>query len=332
MSLAAAGALALAAALDDAVAEPPTRAHPVAWLGRVVAGLDDRLPDTRAAGVGLAASLPLAFAVLLAGPVLALGAVRLPLPLVGSAPVPSAVGAGVVLFVCSSRRMLLDVAGDVLALVGDDLPAARNELRALAGRDASELSADHVRSAVVESAAENLADGLVAPLLAFAAGATAGAAAGASVAAGLALAAGAAAWVKGVNTLDSMLGYRDRQIGWAPARLDDAVMWIPARAAALLVVASAPSRVSTDPRGAVRRLWAAARRLWAAARRPASPNSGWPMASLAAVLGVRLEKPGAYTLLPDRSLPAESEARTGVGVVSRAGWLGVGITGVSLAL
>lgn len=317
--------LAPAAALDDAVAEPPTRAHPVAWLGRVVAGLDDRLPDTRAAGVGLAASLPLAFAVLLAGPVLALGAVRLPLPLVGSAPVPSAVGAGVVLFVCSSRRMLLDVAGDVLALVGDDLPAARNELRALAGRDASELSADHVRSAVVESAAENLADGLVAPLLAFAAGATAGAAAGASVAAGLALAAGAAAWVKGVNTLDSMLGYRDRQIGWAPARLDDAVMWIPARAAALLVVASAPSRVSTDPRGA-------ARRLWAAARRPASPNSGWPMASLAAVLGVRLEKPGAYTLLPDRSLPTESEARTGVGVVSRAGWLGVGITGVSLAL
>ena len=318
MSLAAAGALALAAALDDAVAEPPTRAHPVAWLGRVVAGLDDRLPDTRAAGVGLAASLPLAFAVLLAGPVLALGAVRLPLPLVGSAPVPSAVGAGVVLFVCSSRRMLLDVAGDVLALVGDDLPAARNELRALAGRDASELSADHVRSAVVESAAENLADGLVAPLLAFAAGATAGAAAGASVAAGLALAAGAAAWVKGVNTLDSMLGYRDKRVGTPAARLDDAVMWLPARLSAVaLAVAFAA------PRSLVRT------RAWVDG--VPSPNSGWPMGVAAAGLDARLEKPGVYVLNPGAVLPDVAAARRGVRAVALAGVLSYALAGLALA-
>jgi len=65
-----------------------------------------------------------------------------------------------------------------------------------------------VRSAAVESAAENLADGLVAPLLAFAVGAFVS----------LPVAAGAAAWVKGVNTLDSMLGYREKRVGTpAPA-------------------------------------------------------------------------------------------------------------------
>ncbi|MFB6169943.1 MAG: cobalamin biosynthesis protein, partial [Haloarculaceae archaeon] len=157
----------------------------------------------------------------------------------------------------------------------------------------------------VESAAENLADGLVAPLLAFALLAPAS----------LALAAGGAAWVKAVNTLDSMLGYADKPVGWAPARLDDAVMWLPARlAAGLLALAAFDRRVPTRA-GA-----------WAGA--PPSPNSGWPMGALAAALDCRLEKPGVYALNPDADLPAGATARRGIRVVRRAGalaWVGAAL-------
>ncbi|GAA0510633.1 adenosylcobinamide-phosphate synthase [Halorubrum aquaticum] len=319
MTLAAAGALALAAALDRTFSEPPTPIHPVAWLGRVVAALDARLPDSRGVGVALAAVVPAAFAVLLAAPVFAAGT------LLPRSAAPAAAAAGLVLFVCSSHRMLLTVAGDVLERVDHDVDAARRELRALAGRDAADLSTEHVRSAVVESAAENLADGLIAPLLGFVVGGILAPYAGLSAAGGLVVAAGAAAWIKGVNTLDSMLGYRDRRAGWAPARLDDAVMWLPARATALLLVAAGWRRASTGP-------VATLGRARSAARVPDSPNSGWPMGSLAAVLRVRLTKPGTYTLFPEGTLPTASEARAGVRVVSRAGWLGFGVAGVSLAL
>lgn len=319
MTLAAAGALALAAALDLTLSEPPSRLHPVAWLGQVVAALDDRLPDSRPVGVALAVVVPLAFAALLAAPVIAAGSAF------PASAVPAAATAGVVLFACSSRRMLLDVAGDVIGLADEDLETARRELRSLAGRDAADLSAAHVRSAAVESAAENLADGLIAPLFGFVVGAVLASAAGLPPAVVLAVAAGAAAWVKGVNTLDSMLGYRDRRAGWAPARLDDAVMWLPARATALLILAVGRGTPSTDPTASLGRARSAA-------LAPDSPNSGWPMGSLAAVLDVRLAKPDAYTLLADRALPTTSEARRGVRIVSRAGWLGVGVAGVSLAL
>ncbi|WP_281194108.1 CobD/CbiB family cobalamin biosynthesis protein [Halorubrum sp. F4] len=324
MTLAAAGALALAAALDLAFSEPPSSLHPVAWLGRVVAALDDRLPDSRSVGVALAVVAPVAFAALLATPVIAVGSL---FPAAGSpvAIVPAAGTAGVVLFVCSSRRMLLSVAGDVIDLADEDLEAARRELCALAGRDAADLSSAHVRSAAVESAAENLADGLIAPLFGFVVGAVLASYAGLPPTVVLAAAAGAAAWIKGVNTLDSMLGYRDRRAGWAPARLDDAVMWLPARATALLILAVGWGAASTDPTARLGRARSAA-------LVPDSPNSGWPMGSLAAVLDVRLAKPDAYTLLAERALPTTPEARRGVRIVSRAGWLGVGVAGVSLAL
>ncbi|GAB6878872.1 cobalamin biosynthesis protein [Halorubrum gandharaense] len=311
MTFAAAGAVALAAALDRLFAEPPARLHPVAWLGSAVAWFDDRLPDTPATGVAFAVLVPLFAAVVAAGGVVVAG--------VGH-PVFPAVAAGLVLSVAISHRMLVETAREVAALADTNLDAAREELRALAGRDAAALSAGQVRSAAVESAAENLADGLVAPLGAFVVVVVLAAVAGVTGTTTLALAAGAAAWVKAVNTLDSMLGYPHRGAGGPPARLDDAVMWLPARASALLLVA-----VST-PRTPLRTL----RRARTAARVPSSPNSGWPMATLAAVLGCRFEKPNTYTLFGDRPLPDGSTADEGVDVVSRAGWLAVLLSALSV--
>jgi adenosylcobinamide-phosphate synthase len=297
-------AVVLAAGLDVAVGEPPARVHPVALLGRLVAridrrdrgGADSRDPDDRwshprLVGALTAAFVPLGFAAVAAAAVAAGSAVAVGV----AAPWLGAALAAGVLFSTTSLRLLLDSARAVIDESDADIDAARGDLRALAGREADALDPDHVRSAAVESLAENLADGLVAPLLAFA---VAVAVTGAFVPAAtspaqpavslpLAAGAGAAAWVKGVNTLDSMLGYRSNPIGWAPARLDDAVMWLPARLSALLLAVAAGSP-ATPFRPSVRAL----------AGRPSSPNSGWPMATMATLLPARLHKPGTYDLDP----------------------------------
>jgi len=294
VTLLAAGSVVLAAAGDRLVAEPPARYHPVAWLGRALGSLDRPWRRPRLAGVATALLVPLLAAGVVAS-VVALGS-RID-PLVGGAL------AGLVCFVTTSRRMLVDEAGAVVAASESNLPAARTRLRSLAGRDATTLSAGEVRSAAVESAAENLSDGLVAPLLGFVALAPLS----------LPAAAGAAAWVKTVNTLDSTFGYRSVPMGWAPARLDDVAMFLPARASSVLLA------VAAGRPGALRR----ARPL---ARRPASPNAGWPMATLAAALDVRLTKPDVYDLPAADALPTPADATRGVAVVSRAGWLAFGLT------
>lgn len=295
MSAAGTAAVALAAGLELAFGEPPERAHPVAWFGRAVEAADREWSRPRLAGGAVA----------LAAPLLAAGAVAGAVVLAGSAhPVLGTLVAGLALFSATSLRMLLEVSRDVIAGTERDLEAARGDLRALAGRDAGDLSPGEVRSAAVESAAENLADGLVAPLGAFAVCAPVS----------LALAAGAAAWVKAVNTLDSTLGYPSKPHGAASARLDDLVMWFPARASAVLIALAARRPVAP----------ARARR-WA--RAPPSPNSGWPMATLASVLGVRLEKPGVYTLNPIADLPDVDRGLRGVWIVGVAGTLTYAVAG-----
>jgi len=314
MPAAATAAVGVAFALDALVGEPPGRVHPVALFGRVVAPLDRAWDRPDAVGVAVAALLPLAAAGVAWGVVaLAVGVVDALLPASAggalrspAAAVVAAAVAGVALFTATSLRMLLSAARGVIGDSGGDADRAREGALALVGRDASTLSPGELRSAAVESAAENLADGLVAPLSAFALGATV------SVPAAVA----AAAWVKAVNTLDSMLGYRSKPVGRASARLDDAVMWLPARLSALLLAAAGGSPSSLL--GA---------RAWA--RVPDSPNSGWPMATLAAVLGAELRKPGSYVLNPGAGLPAVADAERGVRVVSAAGGVAFLLAGVA---
>jgi adenosylcobinamide-phosphate synthase len=300
VSVLAVGALALAFALDAALAEPPARIHPVAWFGRAVQPFDREWRTPIPTGAAVAVVLPLGAAAVVGGVVSLGGRIH---PLVGAAL------AGLALFSATSLRMLLGEARAVITVTAEDLPAARERLRSLAGRDASDLSAGEVRSAAVESAAENLADGLVAPLLAFALGA----------AVSLPVAAAAAAWVKAVNTLDSMLGYRSKRVGTASARLDDAVMWLPARLTALLVAGAALAPGSLT-------------RARTHASAPPSPNSGWPMATLAAALDVRLAKPGAYDLRLGADFPTAEQSQRGVRVVRTAGVLAYVLAAAAVSL
>jgi len=288
-------AVGLALALDAAVGEPPEQVHPVVALGAVIAALDRPYSAPRLVGVAIALLVPLGAAVVAAVPVAALQSWH---------PIAAGGLAGLLLFTTLSHRLLVGLATDVIEATTTDLEGAKAAVVGLVGRDTAALDAAEVRSAAVESLAENLADGLVAPLVAFALGSLLS----------LPVGVGAAVWVKAVNTLDSMLGYRDRPLGTGSARLDDVVEWLPARFSAALIALAAG-----DP-GSLGRA-----RAWA--REPPSPNSGWPMATMAAVLDARLRKPGEYDLNPEAALPGKDTALAGVAVGRRAGWLAVGVAG-----
>jgi adenosylcobinamide-phosphate synthase len=152
-----------------------------------------------------------------------------------------------------------------------DLDAARVQVRNLVGRETSTLDADEVARACVESLAENTSDAVVAPLLW----------------GGLLGVPGLLAY-RAVNTLDAMVGHRNeryREFGWAAARLDDVVNWVPARVAAALTLASGGSRErAAQARDAIRR---------DAPAHP-SPNGGVVEAAFAGVLGVRLGGSNTY--------------------------------------
>jgi adenosylcobinamide-phosphate synthase len=166
-------------------------------------------------------------------------------------------------------RSLADEATALHALLArGDLPAARQQLTHLAGRDPSALDAAQIARAGVESLAENSSDAVVAPLVW-------GALFGVPGLVGY----------RAVNTLDAMVGHhtpRYENFGWASARLDDAANLVPARVTAALV-----ALVSGRPRA----VWQVVRR---DARAHPSPNAGWCEAAFAAALGLRLGGRNVY--------------------------------------
>jgi len=174
----------------------------------------------------------------------------------------------VFVFFCLANRSLLQEGQAVFdVLEKEGLEAGRKRLSWIVGRDTGQLSVQQVRIAVLESMSENLSDGVVGPLLFFLVG-------------------GAPAMLayKMINTLDSMIGYKRepyRLFGRFAARLDDVANFIPARLTAVLMAMVAFS--GRGLRFAVRY-----------GRAHASPNSGWPEAALAGILGCRFGGPNYY--------------------------------------
>ncbi len=170
------------------------------------------------------------------------------------------------------RRAVLSV-GEALAK--QDLTEARRLLSwHLVSRNTGDLSAAEVAGAAIESLAENLTDSLTAPLLAYAGG-------------GL-----RTAWAyRFINTADAMWGYRTaefEQLGKFPARLDDALNWLPARLTGWLLVTAAWLSGENAAN--------AARTMLADHSRTSSPNSGWTMSAMAGALEVTLDKRDVYQL------------------------------------
>ena len=272
------GELAVACLLDAAVGDPRWFPHPVRWMGTVVNWCDRRVHQfllsptkQRIAGVLLAVALPAgAYA---AGALLIWFGNSID-PLWGSA------GTVLLAWTTLAARDLIDhVVSVQRALQSVSLIEARAALAKIVGRDTEEMSESEIVRATVETIAESTADGIMAPLFYLVLGG-----------APLALA------YKALSTLDSMIGHMDdryRWFGWASARLDDVVNFLPARITALLLVLSA---------GIVSRSWPAMQHAWEIllrdGRQHPSPNSGRPEAAMAGALGVQLGGTNRYDGLP----------------------------------
>jgi adenosylcobinamide-phosphate synthase len=173
----------------------------------------------------------------------------------------------------AQRGLHEHVARVATALETAGLPAGRQAVSHIVGRDAHSLDQAGVARAAIESLAENFSDGVVAPALWM-------------IIAGLP---GAAVY-KAINTADSMIGFRTPRhaaFGWAAARLDDLVNLPASRLSALLIIAAASVTKGASPAGA----WRAVRR---DAHRHRSPNAGYPEAAMAGALGLMLAGPRVY--------------------------------------
>jgi adenosylcobinamide-phosphate synthase len=262
-------ALCAAIAIDALFGELPARWHPVVWMGRSIRGVERHLPSSgprRQLLGGALLSLVVPFGC--AGLALGVAALLRPIPVLGwSFHV-------LVLTAMFALRALGEAARAVRrALDAGDLEGARGALRSLCSRDPSRLDAEELIAASVESVAENASDSIVAPLFYY-------------VCFGLL---GAVVY-RAVNTLDAMVGYHGRYeyLGKASARLDDALNLVPARLTALLLVVAGAVLGQDAARGVA--IW---RRDGASTE---SPNAGRPMAVMAGLLRVRLEKAEHYRL------------------------------------
>lgn len=171
------------------------------------------------------------------------------------------------IFYCLAGTTLVREVREVFKAVDRSLEEGRKQVARIVGRDTSELSAQEVRAAALETLAENLSDGVIAPLFWY-----------------LILGVPGILAYKMINTLDSMIGYKNeryRQFGCFAARLDDVVNYIPARLTALLMVL-ASGRLS---------LLAFVGKY---GNQHASPNSGYPEAALAGILNCRFGGPHNY--------------------------------------
>lgn len=273
--------LAFACMLDYAIGDPHWLPHPVRLIGAAITGGESllrtlaRTPAAeRLAGAVLTVVVvasTYALTALLQHSLIVMSAGFAPL----SIPTVLAFGALILLAATTlALRGLCDSATLVIRdLENDNLGKARCDLSMIVGRDTRELSESSCAKATIETVAENLSDGVIAPLFWFAIG-------------GLPLAMA----YKAVNTLDSMIGYRNERywhFGWAAARLDDIANLIPARLAGGLIVLSAFFSGTASAKNA----W---RIMWRDGQNHLSPNSGVPEAAMAGALGVRLGGTSSY--------------------------------------
>ena len=258
--------------LDALLGDPAWLPHPVVLMGRCISALEKHLrtalPKTPrgelAGGAAVAAVLPL-------GTLAVTG-----LACWAAARLHPALGLALQMLWCGQALAAKGLAQEsrnvYKELAKDDLPAARRAVARIVGRDTQNLTAAGVTRAAVETVAENTSDGVIAPLLYMLLG-------GAPL----------ALTYKVINTMDSMLGYKNEKylyFGRCAAKLDDAANWLPSRLAALLWVAAA-ALTGNSARGAWR-IWRRDR------RRHASPNSAQTESACAGALGVQLAGPAYY--------------------------------------
>jgi len=245
--------------LDFVFGDPSRLPHPVVWFGKMISWGEHRLNKRRHR--------------MAKGAVMAIGFILLVFSLVWGMKrlVPNVVLwlvlDTIIIFYCLAGTTLIREVREVFLALDRSLDEGRQQVARIVGRDTSQLSAQEVRTAALETLAENLSDGVIAPLFWLALLGTPGMLA-----------------YKMVNTLDSMIGYRTeryKEFGCWAARIDDVANYIPARlTAALMVIAAGKMSLMKF--------------VWQNGRKHASPNSGYPEAALAGILDCRFGGPHIY--------------------------------------
>jgi adenosylcobinamide-phosphate synthase len=206
-----------------------------------------------------------------------------------------------------AQNSLSNHVGAVAEALEGSLQLGKTEVSKIVGRDTGEMTQADVSRGAIESAAENLADGVVAPAFWF-----------------LLLGLPGLLVYKVTNTADSMIGYKTlkhKDFGWAAARFDDLLNWVPARLAAFMIALSSLC---------LRRFW----QNRADAELHRSPNAGWPESAMAQALDVALSGPRSYegqrkdfpfVNANGRKDPGPKEINAAVQALWRAWFLGLAV-------
>ncbi len=268
-------AILLVALLIDAAAGDPewlyrVIPHPAVAAGRVIEWLDRALNE-EADRPALRRFWGIVAVVCFVGGALTIG--RLIQALLGFIPLGWLIEAVLVSTLIAQNSLYMHVAAAAEGLEGAGLEAGREAVRRVVGRDPDTLDEPGVARAALESLAENLSDAVTAPIFW-----------------ALLLGLPGILAYKVVNTADSMIGHRTRRheaFGWAAARLDDLLSYLPARLAGLVLCGAA----IVVPGGKAHAAWEA---IWRDAPKHHSPNAGWPEAAMAGALGLALGGPRVY--------------------------------------
>ena len=283
--------LLFALAFDLLIGEFPVKLHPVVWIGNIIGFFKNHLIKYNSKMAGLIISI----AVILISSLIVLIPMLIAkhyLYLNDGMLYVFKLIAVLLLSSTFSVKLLLDSARDVEKdLKNNNLKKAREAVSYLVSRKTDELNKEHVISAVIETLSENIPDSYVSTIFYYSIVGIAAFLLGFNDFDVVILALLAALIHRVVDTMDSMLGYKTDElynIGFVPARLDDALNYIPARISGILIViASAILGLN----------WKGANYIM---RRDAgncdSPNSGYTMATVAGALNIQLEKEGVYTL------------------------------------
>ncbi|MFX1293807.1 MAG: cobalamin biosynthesis protein [Promethearchaeota archaeon] len=264
--------------IDLIFGDPPLKIHPVVWMGSVISFLEKRLRNENPI-IGKINSfiLLLSSVVIFTAPIFFIFYFYWEIfhPFNFMELIIYIILSGLILKITFAVKCLRDYTYPIaLALERGDIKKAREYLPYIVRRDPSKLTESGIISAAIESIAESTVDGITSPLFYFAIFGVPGAIA-----------------YRVVNTLDSMVGYKDPDkiiIGMISAKADDVLNYIPVRITFIIMIIS-----SVFTNGAPRSGLKIALRDHTAVE---SPNAGWTMATMAGILMIQLKKEGYYTL------------------------------------
>lgn len=254
-------ALTIAVLIDLIVGDPPNWPHPVRWIGSFISKLEK---SCNKGNVKKIKGMGMLIAVLLMVGGISFLIIRV---VYSVHPVAGMIVEAILISIAIAQKSLKEAALTVYApLKKGEMGEARHKLSYIVGRDTELLDEPEMVRATVETVAENTSDGITAPLF-------------------WALIGGAplALIYRAINTCDSMVGYRNdkyQDFGWASARLDDLVNWLPSRITSVCMLAgNRPEYIHPL------KAWKIVLR---DAKKHPSPNSGWGEAAVAAILGIQL--------------------------------------------